>query len=226
MPKATPAFTTGNLRILVVDDHRVVAQGLHALLECEPDFEVVGTAHDGREALRMIEEIEPHVVVIDVAMPSLNGIEATTQIVRDHPSVRVVALSTHAQPRMVRSMLEAGAMAYVTKDTAGEELVRALQQVRAGRMFVSSDLTGVAIDGMLSPADTPASPRSELGAREREVLQLIAEGLTSGEIASRLYIASSTVDTHRKNLMRKLEIHSIAGLTKYAIREGITPLDQ
>lgn len=212
-------------RILLVDDHRVVVEGLRAMLDREKDLEVAGMAEDGRTAMSMVRELEPDVVVIDVAMPDLNGIEATSQITHDHPKMKVVALSTYTEAKYVRSMLEAGAHAYVTKETAAAELLRAIRKVAKGLKYLSSDVTGSVVDGYVQRDAEQQFAVVQLGGREREVLQLIAEGSTSGEIASRLHISTNTVDTHRRNIMKKLDLHSVADLTKYAIREGLTSVD-
>lgn len=209
-------------RVLLVDDHRVVAQGLCVMLEQETDLKVVGIAEDGRTALSMVQQLSPDVVVIDIAMPDLNGIEATAQIVKDHPRTRVVGLSTHNEAKYVRAMLEAGAHGYVTKDTAADELLRAVRNVTRDLKYLSSDVTEFVIDGLVNRQIEDSSAMSKLAGREREVLQLIAEGHTSGEIASRMHISTNTVDTHRRNIMKKLDLHSVADLTKYAIREGLT----
>jgi two-component system NarL family response regulator len=223
-PKTTPATQT--TRLLLADDHGVVLEGLRAMLDQEPDLEVVGLARDGRTALEMVRELKPHVVVMDITMPDLNGIEATTQLVRDHPNCRVVALSTHTEARFIRAMLEAGASAYVTKQMAGEELLRAVRQVQRGFKYLSSDITDMVVEGCVHPAGKTPSAMNKLGSRERQVLQMIAEGRTSGEVAARLHIATNTVDTHRRNIMRKLNLRTVADLTKYAIREGLTGLDR
>jgi DNA-binding NarL/FixJ family response regulator len=213
------------VRLLLVDDHQVVLEGLRAMLEQELSLEVVGMAENGRSALSMVRQLSPDVVVMDVGMPDLNGIDATAQIVRDFPLVRVVALSTHTDPKHVRAMLEAGAHAYVTKETAGAELIQAIDKARRGMKYLSSDVTGSVIQGYVNPnPPDDDSALALLGGREREVLQLIAEGLTSGEVADRLSISTNTVDTHRRNIMKKLNLHSVAELTKYAIREGLTNL--
>lgn len=212
-------------RILLVDDHRVVVEGLRTLLNDENDLNVVGLAKDGRSAIAMVDQLSPDVVIMDVTMPGLNGIEATAQIVKDHPKTRVLALSTHTDGRHVRSMLEAGAHGYVTKEMAGPELLQAIREVSHGRKYLSSDVTESVVDGYVKKVAEDRSAMTTLSGREREVLQLLAEGLTSGEIADRLTISTNTVDTHRRNLMKKLDLHSVAELTKYAIREGLTGLE-
>lgn len=212
-------------RLLLVDDHRVVAEGLRAMIEQEPGLEVVGIAEDGRTALDMSGELSPDLVIMDIMMPGLNGIEATAQLVQDYPRTRVVALSTHTRGKHVRAMLEAGAHGYVTKQNAAGELLRAIRKVLRGQKYLSSDVTETVVAGYLEPEVEDDSAVQQLGGREREVLQLIAEGATSGEIAAQLHISTNTVDTHRRNIMRKLDLHTVADLTKYAIREGLTGMD-
>lgn len=212
-------------RILLVDDHRVVLDSLRIMLDQERDFEVVGMAEDGRVALDMVDELSPDIVLMDIGMPDLNGMEATRQIVRDHPGMKVVALSTHASKKHVRSMLEAGAHGYVTKDAASSELTRAIRGVRRGEKYLCSAVTRLVVDSYVTGDGGVKTAMGDLGSREVEVLQLIAEGLTSGEIATRLHISTNTVDTHRRNIMKKIDLHSVAELTKYAIREGLVELE-
>ncbi|HKK50196.1 MAG TPA: response regulator transcription factor [Myxococcota bacterium] len=213
------------LRILLVDDHDLMRDGLRAILEKERDYEIVGEAAGGREAVRLVAEVEPDIVIMDVAMKDLNGIEATRQIRADHHGVAIIALSSHSDPRYVTAILRAGASAYVLKSNAYSQLKKAVQSVRVGRTFLCEEVSSVVIDAVRHPQAESASAYERLGAREREVLQLLAEGLTSSEIAKQLHIATSTVETHRRNLMRKLDLHGIAELTKYAIREGLTGIE-
>jgi len=209
-------------RILLVDDHELMRNGLRAILEKEAEFEVVGEASGGREGVRQAAELRPDVVIMDVAMKDLNGVEATRQIKAHDDAVQVVALSSHSTHRYVTRILRAGASAYVLKANAYGELRGAIQAARAGRSFISAELSETIVDLVRTP-DTPAEAAyATLAAREREVLQLIAEGLTTPKIAARLHVAPSTVESHRRNLMRKLGIHSVAALTRFAIREGLT----
>ena len=213
------------MRILLVDDHQIMLEGLRLLISRLDGWEVVGEAEDGRRGLRMVREVSPDIVLMDVGMPHLNGIEATRQILDESPSVKVLALSMHADTRFVTSMLEAGASGYVLKDCAFRELEQALRAVMDGHTYLSAPLSDRLVRRYLdvvSPAmGEIAGP---LTAREREVLQLLAEGFTTKEIASELFISSKTVETHRRHIMQKLQIDSIAELTKYAIREGLTSL--
>ncbi|MFO7958950.1 MAG: response regulator transcription factor [Candidatus Brocadiia bacterium] len=214
------------IRILLADDHKIVRDGLCSLIEHQPDMEVVGEAQNGRETIELVDELMPDVVLMDVGMPDLNGIEATRQITNNHAAVKVVGLSMHSDGQFVTEMLEAGASGYLLKDSAFEELSTALHEVVGDRMYLSPKIAGPAIDeyqrrlaGGASGDSSPLSPR------EREVLQLLAEGLVSKQIAARLNISVKTIETHRSRLMKKLGIHSVAELTKYAIRQGLTPLE-
>lgn len=208
------------MKIVLVDDHKMLRDGLRSLLERRADLQVVGEAADGRAALAVAAETRPDVVVMDMMMPGLGGPEATRRLVAEHPGIKVIALSMHSDQRLVASMLSAGAAAYLLKSSASDELLEAIDAVSAGRRHVSRELAGaLALQG--DPASTPAP----LSGREREVLQLLAEGLTSKEIAARLGLAVSTVDTHRKQIMAKLDLRTIAELTKYAVREGLTSIE-
>ena len=212
-----------SLRVLLVDDHALMREGLRSILEKESDIEVVGEAADGRAALDLAARRSPDVIVMDLGMPNLNGIEATRQLLAANPRRKVIALSTYCDKRYVLAALRAGATGYVVKDEAGGELLRAIRAVSRAEVYLCPKVAGTVVEayaGRIGVAGARAS--SVLGGREREVLQLIAEGKTSKEIASSLHIAVSTVDAHRRNIMRKLGLHSVAALTKYAIREGLT----
>jgi DNA-binding NarL/FixJ family response regulator len=208
--------------VLVVDDHSMFRQGLLALLEPVADIVVVGEAGDGREAVRLANELRPQVVSMNVTMPGLNGVDATLQIRGEQPEVKVVALSAHRDRRCVESMLAAGATAYVLKDSSFEEYLDALRAVADGRSYLSSMVADTLVRGFVEGRPQEQGP---LSAREREVLQLIAEGFPTSEIARKLHISTKTVDTHRRQIMGKLGARSIAELTKYAIREGLTSLE-
>jgi DNA-binding NarL/FixJ family response regulator len=213
-------------RILLVDDHTVVRSGIRALLEGSDEVEVVGEAANGREAVEMVGELNPHVVLMDVAMGELNGIDATRQITATHPEARVLILSMHGDEQYIFEALKAGARGYVLKSAAVKELMSGIREVAAGRSFVSPSLATVVMDDYVRRAkgQNTFSEIDRLTAREREVLQLIAEGKSSAEVGQVLYISARTVETHRHNIMEKLEIHSIAGLTKFAIRHGLCSL--
>lgn len=211
-------------RILLVDDHQLMRQGLRSILERDDAYRVVGEATGGREAIRLAEKLRPDVVVMDVAMSDLNGIEATRQIKAILPEAAVVALSSHSDRRYVRAVLDAGASAYVLKANAYDQLKRGVETARKGLKYLCAEVTTEIIESALQEGST-GSVFEILGSREREVLQLLAEGLTSSQMAERLGVSTSTIETHRRNIMRKLDVHSVAELTKYAIREGLTPLD-
>lgn len=213
------------MNILLADDHQMMRDGLRAVLEHEPDLHVTGEAADGREALEACERLHPDVVVMDVGMPGLNGIEATRLLASRAPRARVVALSMNADRRYVQAMFAAGAWAYLVKSSAADELLRAIRAVSHDEKYVSPAVAGAVVDAMVSPSGVARDPRDQLSPREREVLQLIAEGLTSKEVASRLGVAVSTIETHRKQIMSKLELRSVAELTKFAIRAGLTTLE-
>ena len=215
-----------SIKILLADDHRITRQGLRSLLEKEPDMEVVAEAEEGRTAVRLVRELLPDVVVMDVSMPDLNGMEATHQIVAEHPNVKVIALSIHSDNLFVSEMLKSGASGYLLKDCAFEELARAIHVVVDGKTYLSPAVSGVVVDDYLHRLARTESPSSEvLTDREREVLQLIAEGKSTKQVALKLHISVKTVETHRRQIMSKLDIHTIAELTKYAIRKGLTSLE-
>lgn len=209
-------------RILLVDDHPIFREGLKSLLDDLPGHQVVASANDGREALTLVESCHPDVIVMDVSMPNLNGIDATRQIHSQWPATRVIILSMNAERRFVVEAFAAGAKAYVLKENALEELVRAVEAVVAGRSYVSPGVAGVLVDAINRPL--PTGGTVELSAREREVLQLIAEGRSTKEVAAELGVSVKTIETHRMKLMQKVGVHSIAELTKHAIRAGLTTL--
>lgn len=214
------------IRILLVDDHTIMREGLSALLAEQPDIEIVGEASDGRTAIDLVRTCSPDVVVMDVGMPDLNGIDATRRIRSEYPQARVVALSTHTDKRYVQHMLEAGACGYVLKIAAYEELLRAVRAASQGGTYLSAEIAGGVVERALHgrPA-AEATAGVKLGTREREVLQLVAEGKTSGEAAKAMHISIKTVETHRRNIVLKLGLHGTAELTKYAIREGLTSIE-
>jgi len=216
-----------SIRLILADDHEMMREGLKALIHREEGMEVVGEADNGAQTVELAARVGPHVVVMDVAMPDLNGIEATRKIVAANPHTRVVALSGHANKEFVREMLAAGASAYVLKKRAYEELVRAIREVMMGRKYLSPDIARGVVDDYIelssSIGENPAF--IILTAREREVLQQLSEGKTTKEMADALSVSVKTVETHRRNIMEKLDLHSVAELTKYAIREGVTFID-
>jgi len=205
-------------RLLLVDDHAILRQSLRAILEREPDIEVVGEAGEGEAALALTRELAPDLVLMDFAMPGLNGVETTLRMVKESPKARVLALSSHLERRFVTYLLNAGAQGYVSKAAGIDELLLGIRTVMSGTRFLSRD-----VEAML--ADTPPDKASQarLGRREIDVLKLIAQGRNSPEIAEILHIASGTVQVHRQNIMDKLDLHSIAELTQYAVREALVP---
>jgi DNA-binding NarL/FixJ family response regulator len=214
------------IKILLADDHKIVREGLRTLIEKQPGLEVIGEADSGRMALKLALDLKPDVVIMDVTMPHLNGIEATRQIHSETPSVKVIALSMHSDKRLVAGMLMAGASGYLLKeDCDSVELARAIQAVATNQIYLSPKISEVVVkDYVRQLPMAVSSPFSILTPREREVLQLLAEGKSTKEIASSLHVSVKTVETHRNKIMEKLDIHSIAELTKYAIRERLTPL--
>ncbi len=212
-----------SIRIIIADDHTIVRHGLTKLLQQERDVEVVAQAQNGHATLELARELSPDVIVMDVGMPDLNGIDATQQILHENPSIKVLALSMHSGKKFVVAMLKAGASGYLLKDCALEELTTALQTIISGRIYLSPAITDIVVDSYVrQPAEAEQSAFSLLSQREREVLQLMAEGNTTKQIALRLHISPKTVEGHRLRLMSKLNIDNIAQLTKYAIQEGLT----
>jgi DNA-binding NarL/FixJ family response regulator len=213
-----------SIKVVIADDHQIVREGLRAMLEKEHDIKVVGEAVDGRMTERMARELTPDVIIMDVAMPDLNGIEATRQIVAELPGVKIIALSMHDDRRFVLNMFKAGAAGYMLKDCAFKDLAKAIRVVMSHKTYLSHEIADIVVKDYLA-SSTPAesSVFQLLSPREREVLQLIAEGKTSAQIADNLHISVKTVESHRQQIMIKLKIKSVAELTKYAIREGLTP---
>jgi DNA-binding NarL/FixJ family response regulator len=217
------------MRILLADDHQIVLEGLRSLLQQNEEMEVVAEAKDGRSAVQLARELQPDVVVMDVGMPGLNGIEATRQITSREPDAKVVALSMHSDRRFMGEMLKAGAKGYLLKDGAFEELATAIRSVMSNKVYLSPRIADVVVDDYVRRTPSQGSDTSafaKLTPREREVLQLMAEGRATKEIAMDLKVSIKTVETHRRQIMEKLNIHSVAELTKYAIREGLTSLDE
>jgi len=215
-----------SIRILLADDHKIVRDGLRTLIGKEAGMEVIGEAENGRKALKMAEKIRPNVVIIDVTMPDMNGIEATKKMVTEVPGVKVIALSMHSDRRFVLGMLEAGASGYLMKDCAFDELAKAVRSVSTGQTYLSPSIADVLVKGYLDRVNEKLSvARSPLTEREREILQLLAEGRSSKEIAAHIGVSVKTVETHRRNMMQKLNMRSVAELTKYAIREGLISVE-
>lgn len=215
------------IRIVLADDHQIMREGIRALLEKEPDMEVVGEARNGREATDIAIDKMPDVVVMDIAMPDLNGMEATRHIIERAPDVKVLALSMHSDRQFAAGILAAGASGYLLKDAAFEELAEAIRSIVSGKCYLSPGITGVVLNHYVEGlSDSGGSlPFATLTKREREILQLLAEGWSTKQIAENLHVSIKTVETHRQHIMDKLELRSVADLTKYAIRQGLTSLE-
>jgi len=213
-------------RILLADDHEVFREGLRSMIEKHGDLEVVGDAETGRVAVRMATQLKPDIIIMDIAMPDLNGIEATSQIRATIPETRVIALSMHSDKRFVTGMLRAGAVGYLLKASAFDEVIQATRTVMNNKHYVSGDIADTVVSDYVRQL-TEAAPEQHaaLSPREREVLQLLAEGHSTRKIAEALHISANTIETHRAHIMAKLGIKTIADLVKFAIREGITSLE-
>jgi DNA-binding NarL/FixJ family response regulator len=214
------------LEVFIAEDHTLVRSGIRALLDAAPDLKVVGEAANGRQAVEMIRALRPGLVLMDVAMPELNGIEAARQVIAENAATKIVMLSMHEDRHYVFESLKAGATGYVLKSAAFQDLIAAISTVMSGKNYISPALSDTVMNDYIRRAqgDEKDTELGRLSGREREVLQLIAEGNSSAEVAEVLHISVRTVDTHRHNIMNKLEIHSIAGLTKFAIRHGLCVL--
>ncbi|HMP83263.1 MAG TPA: response regulator transcription factor [Verrucomicrobiota bacterium] len=212
------------IKVIVVDDHPVVRKGLGSCLSSKPNIKLVGEAGDGEQALQLVKELEPDVLLMDIDMPQKDGLAVTEELRKTFPKVKVLVLSTHSQRDYVLRIIRAGARGYVLKDTPPDELVKAIEAVDNGEAFFSPPVARIALNQYVEEAD-PESPLSRLSDREREVLALIASGKSNKEIAVALDIGVRTTETHRERIMRKLDIHSVAGLTKFAIANGIVSLD-
>ena len=213
-------------RIIIADDHKIFREGLTLLLKSLKDVEVLGEAEDGRSLVEMVKKMRPDMVILDVAMPGMNGIEAANQISAIYDNIKLLALSMHSDSRFVKQMLQAGAEGYLLKDCAFDELTMAIQTINKNQIYLSPGITNLVVkDYLQNNMKENANSGNVLTSREREVLQLLAEGNSTQEIANLLNISGKTVETHRRQIMTKLDLHSIAELTKYAIREGITILE-
>ncbi len=218
-----------SVKVILADDHQMFREGLRSLIEPQIDIELIAEAEDGRSIIKLLQKLSPDVIIMDVSMPGLNGIEATRQIKATYADVKVIALSMHSNRRYVMEMLKAGASGYLLKDCAVKELCEAIRIVAAGQVYLNPRINTLVVNDYLQylSEDTVAKPidSSVLSAREREVLQLLAEGKRTKEIASILHVSIKTVERHRQNIMGKLNINSIAELTKYAIQEGLTSVE-
>ncbi|MGB9236190.1 MAG: response regulator transcription factor [Terriglobales bacterium] len=216
------------LRILLADDHEIVRRGLCALLRAQPDWDVCGEACNGREAVEKAMQLQPEVVILDVGMPSLNGLEATRQILKASPQVKILILTLHDSDQVVQEVLNAGARGFLLKSDAARDLVAAVDALRRGKIYFTPKVASMVLDGYLHKrTPSPEAPaRSRLTPREREIVQLLAEGKSSKEVAVVLGLSVKTAETHRSNIMRKLELHSVSDLVLYAVRNNIVHVSQ
>jgi len=213
-----------SVNIVLADDHTLFREGLLSILNGELEFKVIAQADNGREVVKLARKLNVDVIIMDIAMPELNGIEATIQVLHEHPDLKVIALSMHSDRHFVTGMLKAGAKGYLLKDCAGSELIRAIREVLLDRYYISEEISTTVLNDYVGKLMVEEQG-SELSSREREVLQLIAEGKPTQEIAQTLFISVKTVEAHRANIKAKLKLNSIPELTKYAIREGLTSLE-
>lgn len=216
-------------RILVADDHEVVRKGLVSLLQQQPDWQVCGEAGDGREAVEKAAQLKPDVVILDIGMPSLNGLEAARQILKTNPSARVLILTLHDSDQVVRDVLNAGARGFLLKSDAARDLVAAIEALRRDKTYFTSKVAAMVLDGYLKGGVGPTPPtpgRNRLTPREREIVQLLAEGKSTKEVAVALGLSVKTAETHRSNIMRKLQLHSVSDLVLYAVRNNIVHVVQ
>ncbi len=216
--------TTDNIRILLVDDHKMLLHSLKEAIDQEADLRVVAQAENGRQAVKLTRKYDPDIIIMDISMPELNGIEAVRQIIKERPKQKILTLSMHADKHYIMGMLRAGVSGYVLKTNAFEELAHAIRQVAEGNFYVSPEITGVVIDTAINDTNTPGIEEKELSSREVEVLQLIAEGKDNSYMAEKMNISKRTVEIHRQNLRKKLGIDTVAELTRYAIKRGIVSL--
>lgn len=215
------------IKVLLVDDHQLVREGLKILIESSDNIRVIGEASDGRSAIRMLRDLEPDVIVMDISMKGLNGIEATRQISEMYPACKVLILSMHATAEYIHQAFKAGASGYLLKESAGQEVVEAISKVNKGRKYLSYRLSETVAEDMVHDQKSLNSggPIQSLSPREREILQMVVEGRSSAEIADILFLSVKTIETYRSRLMKKLDTPNIPSLVKFAIKHGITPLE-
>jgi DNA-binding NarL/FixJ family response regulator len=208
-------------RILLADDHDIVRQGLRNVLEQRPEWKVCGEASNGRQAVKQALELKPDVVILDISMPELNGLEAARQIVKGMPKTEILVLTVHESENLVREVLDAGARGYLLKSDASKHLLPAIESLLAHKPFFTSKVSEIVLEGYLSGAKPPRDPHRRLTPREREIIQLLAEGKSNKEVATALNISVKTAETHRTNIMRKLDLHSVSELVRYAVKNKI-----
>jgi len=212
------------IKVLIADDHQLFREGLENLISSAPDIEVIAEAKDGKEASDKTRELNPDVVLVDIGMPEMNGIEATRIIKKEQPGARVIAVSMHSDRQFVKGILEAGADGYLLKNCTYRQLIDAIQSVHAGKKYLSEDITEMVIQGYLDPAEEVSEGQDDLSEREREILKLYAEGKSTREISEKLFISVKTVGTHKQHIFEKLGLNSNADMVKYAIKEGLISL--
>ena len=213
-------------RVLIAEDHAILREGLRALLSGSQNLEIIGEAEDGQEAVSQARQLEPHLILMDLSMPNINGTEAIRAIKRLYPAIKIIALTVHKTEEYVRATLDAGAVGYVLKDDSYHDLLKAIASVQKGNVYLSPGICGKVINGYLDPStsSTTSTSWSRLTLREREVTKLIAEGKKSREVAEYLSVSLKTVEKHRSNLMRKLDLHNVSAITKYAIENNLIDL--
>lgn len=215
-----------SIMILLVDDHKITRDGIRSLIEKEQNMDIIAEAEDGHMAIKLSRKHCPDVIIMDINMPGLNGIDATQQILSEHPGIKIIALSMYSERRYVIGMLKAGVKGYLIKSSAFDELALAIKTVSKNKTYLSNQISDIMLqDYVFQRSSDDESTITSLTSREREILQLIAEGLNLEDIAAKINVSAKTVSTHRRNIMGKLNIYNVAGLTKFAIREGITSLD-
>lgn len=212
------------IRLLLADDHEILRDGLSEAIDREPDMELVGQAENGRQALILVDKLAPDIVIMDISMPDLNGIEATRQLTKKHPELKIIALSMYEDRHYVLGMFKAGVCGYILKTNPFEQLAYAIRQVSAGHCFVSAQLTGILVKSAMDKDQDIADDIEKLTSREIEVLQLIAEGRKNDYMSAQLNISKRTIEIHRKNVRKKLKLNTVAELTRFAIKKGLTPL--